>query len=101
VPRHADAADRSLHPAASGYVTDPGKKKEWSESCALLLELVHAPKRNTFTPETLEEEAGALVDAMTGASHDVFKPRQLLRGEAQKWWNAECTDVLEKVQGAD
>jgi hypothetical protein len=59
------------------------------------------PAATSLTPETLEEEAGALVDAMTGASHDVFKPRQLLRGEAQKWWNAECTDVLEKVQGAD
>jgi ribonuclease HI len=100
-PTRAEASDTSLDPKVDGYITDPAKKKEWSESCALLLDRVTPPDGTAWSPAALETEAGALIDAMTGASHDTFKPRRHARGEAQKWWNPECTDAVEKVQGAD
>jgi hypothetical protein len=84
-PTQADASDTSLDLKIDSYVTDPAKKKEWSESCALLLDQAAPPDGGAWSPAALETEAGALIDAMTGASHDTFKPRRHARGEAQKW----------------
>jgi hypothetical protein len=100
-PTQANATDTSLDPKIKGYVTDPAKKKEWSESCALLLKRTNSMDRAAWSPAALESEAGALIDAMTGASHATFKPRRHTQGEAQKWWSPECSDAVEKVQGAD